>query len=118
MFSLEGKAAFVTGGTSGIGRAVAEAFVAHGARVVVADITDGTAIADSMSAAFVHVDVSDEVSVASALQQSVDAVGGNLDIVVLNAGIGDVGPTFEETDQALIDKVTRINHYGVLYGLK
>ena len=118
MFSLEGKAAFVTGGTSGIGRAAAEAFVAHGARVVVADITDGTAIADSMSAAFVHVDVSDEVSVASALQQSVDAVGGNLDIVVLNAGIGDVGPTFEETDQALIDKVTRINHYGVLYGLK
>jgi NAD(P)-dependent dehydrogenase (short-subunit alcohol dehydrogenase family) len=37
---------------------------------------------------------------------------------VLNAGVGDVGSTFEETDQALIEKVTRINHWGVLYGLK
>ena len=118
MFSLEGRAALVTGGTSGIGKAVAEAFIAHGARVVVADIVDGTAISKSMGAGFVHVDVSSEESVASALQQSVELLGGNLDVVVLNAGIGDVGPTFEETDQALIDKVTKINHYGVLYGLK
>ena len=118
MFSLQGRAALVTGGTSGIGKAVAEAFIAHGARVVVADIVDGTAISKSMGAGFVHVDVSSEESVASALQQSVELLGGNLDVVVLNAGIGDVGPTFEETDQALIDKVTKINHYGVLYGLK
>lgn len=45
-------------------------------------------------------------------------LGGKLDIVVLNAGVGDVGPTFEDTDQALIEKVTKINHWGVLYGLK
>jgi len=118
MFSLEGRTALVTGGTSGIGKAVAEACIAHGARVVVADIVDGTAISKSMGAGFVHVDVSSEESVASALQQSVELLGGDLDVVVLNAGIGDVGPTFEETDQALIDKVTKINHYGVLYGLK
>ena len=118
MFSLEGRAALVTGGTSGIGKAIAEAFIAHGARVVVADITDGTALSKSMGAGFVHVDVSSEESVASALQQAVESLGGKLDIVVLNAGVGDVGPTFEETDQALIDKVTKINHYGVLYGLK
>ena len=118
MFSLEGRTALVTGGTSGIGKAVAEACIAHGARVVVADIVDGTAISKSMGAGFVHVDVSSEESVASALQQSVELLGGNLDVVVLNAGIGDVGPTFEETDQSLIDKVTKINHYGVLYGLK
>lgn len=118
MFSLDGKNAFVTGATSGIGKAIAEAFIAHGARVVVADIADGTEVAKSMGAGFVLVDVSSEENVASALQQSVESLGGNLDIVVLNAGIGDVGPTFEETDQALIDKVTKINHYGVLYGLK
>ena len=118
MFSLEGRTALVTGGTSGIGKAVAEACIAHGARVVVADIVDGTAISKSMGAGFVHVDVSSEESVASALQQSVELLGGDLDVVVLNAGIGDVGPTFEETDQSLIDKVTKINHYGVLYGLK
>lgn len=118
LFSLQDTRAFVTGGTSGIGKAVAEALIAHGARVVVADITDGTRAAEAMGATYVHIDVSDEASVAAALQQSVESLGGHLDIVVLNAGIGDVGPTFEETDQALIDKVTKINHYGVLYGLK
>ena len=118
MFSLQGKSAFVTGGTSGIGKAVAEAFVAHGARVVVGDITDAADIAESIGAGFVRVDVSDEDSVASAIQEAVSILGGTLDVVVLNAGVGDVGPTFEQTDQALIDKVTKINHYGVVYGLK
>jgi NAD(P)-dependent dehydrogenase (short-subunit alcohol dehydrogenase family) len=118
LFSLEGKRAFITGGTSGIGRAVAEAFVASGATVVVADITDGTTIADEIGAGFVSVDVSNEASVAASLEQAVELAGGKLDIIVLNAGVGDVGSTFEKTDQALIDKVTRINHWGVLYGLK
>jgi NAD(P)-dependent dehydrogenase (short-subunit alcohol dehydrogenase family) len=118
MFSLAGRNAFITGGTSGIGKAVAEAFVAHGARVVIADITDGSEVADEMGTTFVRADVSDDDSVATALQQAVNALGSKLDIVVLNAGVGDVGPTLEETDQALIDKVTKINHYGVLYGLK
>lgn len=118
MFSLDGKTAFITGGTSGIGKAAAEAFIARGARVVVADITDGAEIATLFGASFVRVDVSNEDSVAQALQESAALLGGKLDIVVLNAGVGDVGPTFEQTDQALIDKVTKINHYGVLYGLK
>jgi NAD(P)-dependent dehydrogenase (short-subunit alcohol dehydrogenase family) len=118
MFSLAGKRAFITGGISGIGRAVAEAFVAQGAIVVVADITDGTDIASEIGATFVHVNVSDEASVADAIDATVEITGGKLDIVVLNAGVGDVGPTFENTDQALIDKVTRINYWGVLYGLK
>ena len=118
MFSMAGRSAFITGGTSGIGRAVAEAFVAQGATVVVADITDGVAVANEIGARFVSVDVSNEESVHDSLQRAAELCGGKLDTVVLNAGIGDVGPTFEETDQALIDKVTRINHWGVLYGLK
>ena len=63
LFSLAGKRAFITGGTSGIGRAVAEAFVARDATVVIADITDGTAVANEISAHFVSVDVSNEASV-------------------------------------------------------
>jgi NAD(P)-dependent dehydrogenase (short-subunit alcohol dehydrogenase family) len=54
----------------------------------------------------------------NAFVRAKNLLGGALDIVVLNAGVGDVGSTFEQTDQALIDKVTRINHWGVLYGLK
>lgn len=64
------------------------------------------------------VDVGDEASVENALREASELVAGNLDIVVLNAGVGDVGPTFQETTEALIEKVTRINHWGVLYGLK
>ena len=118
LFSLAGKRAFITGGTSGIGRAVAEAFVARDAIVVVADITDGTAVANEISAQFVSVDVSNEASVEKALQEAAGLCGGSFDIVVLNAGVGDVGQTFEKTEQALIEKVTKINHWGVLYGLK
>lgn len=118
MFSLDGKKAFVTGGSSGIGRGVAEALIKQGASVVIADIVDGTAVAREIGASFVTVNVADEDSVSSALKEATNDLGGNLDIVVLNAGIGDVGPTFVETDQKLIEKVTRINHYGVLYGFK
>ena len=118
MFSLQGKRAIVTGGSAGIGRAVAEALAEHGASVVIADIVDGSEAAESLGGKFVEVNVADESSVKSALSLATEYLGGKLDIVVLNAGVGDVGPTLEETEQALLDKVTSINHYGVLYGLK
>jgi len=118
LFSLAGKRAFITGGTSGIGRAVAESFVARDATVVIADITDGTTVANEISAQFVSVDVSNEASVEKALREAAGLCGGSFDIVVLNAGVGDVGQTFEKTEQALIEKVTKINQWGVLYGLK
>ena len=118
MFSLKNKKAFITGGSSGIGKAVAEAFVASGANVIVADIADATDVAAKLGASYVAVDVSEESSVEQAYGEAVEVLQGKLDIVVLNAGVGDVGPTFEQTEQALIDKVTKINHWGVLYGLK
>jgi len=118
VFSLNNKRAFITGGSSGIGKAVAEAFVQNGANVVIADIADATEVAAAIGASHVLVDVSDESSVERAYSAAVDVLDGKLDVVVLNAGVGDVGPTFEETDQSLIEKVTKINHWGVLYGLK
>ncbi|MCZ6830915.1 MAG: SDR family oxidoreductase [Gammaproteobacteria bacterium] len=118
MFSLAGKTAFITGGSSGIGRAVAETFIANGARVVIADIANTGDAASEIGATGVHCDVGSEASVAEALGAAVAALGKKLDIVVLNAGVGDVGPSLSETDQALIEKVTRINHWGVIYGLK
>ena len=118
MFSLENKKAFITGGASGIGRAVAERFIRAGAAVVIADIRDGTSIAEGIGAKFQHVDVGNEASVAAALQGAVGLLGGKLDIVCNNAGVGDIGPKIEETEQSLIEKVTRINQWGVMYGLK
>jgi NAD(P)-dependent dehydrogenase (short-subunit alcohol dehydrogenase family) len=118
MFSLENKNAYITGGSSGIGRAVAEIFIAHGARVVIADIVDASEIANEIGAHAVHCNVADEDSVRGSLLEASESLSGKLDIVVLNAGVGDVGPAIVETEQALLEKVTRINHWGVLYGLK
>lgn len=118
MFSLQGKNAFITGGRRGIGRAVAVRFIQAGARVVIADIEDGSDVAEEIGATFVGVNVGNEESVAGALAQAAERFGGRLDIVCNNAGVGDIGPKIEETEQWLIEKVTRINQWGVLYGLK
>jgi NAD(P)-dependent dehydrogenase (short-subunit alcohol dehydrogenase family) len=118
IFSLEKKAAFITGGSSGIGLGVARLFRELGADVVIADISNGQAIAAEIGAEYVRVDVSDESSVEQSMADARKILRRKLDVVVLNAGVGDVGKTFAATDQALIEKVTKINQWGVLYGLK
>lgn len=118
MFEVAGKKAYITGGTSGIGRAVAEVYIENGMDVVVVDITDGTAVAEEIGAKFLRCDVSDESQMDATLVQATELLGGKLDVVVLNAGIGDVGTTFEELDQALLERMTRINQWSVAYGLK
>ena len=117
MFSLKDKNAFVTGAAGGIGRAVAERFVQAGAHVVITDIVDSQNVADDIGAQFLQVDVSSEGSVIEGLQQAGELLGP-LDIVVNNAGVGDVGFTLEETPQKILERITRINQWGVFYGLK
>ena len=67
MFDLAGKRGLVTGGGSGIGRAVAETFIDAGAQVAIADIVFPDAVAAEISAQPIQCDVSDEQSVAAAL---------------------------------------------------
>lgn len=92
---ISGSAAVVTGGGSGIGRAICVALAARGARVVVADVdTDGgnatvAAIAQAAgSAAFQRCDVTRSEEIAGALGTAIDRFG-RLDIVCNNAGIGN-----------------------------
>jgi NAD(P)-dependent dehydrogenase (short-subunit alcohol dehydrogenase family) len=117
MFSLTGKRAFITGGAGGIGAAVARRFRAAGAEVAIADFQDAGALADSIGARAFFVDVGDEGSLRDALQAAWDAIGP-LDIVVNNAGIGDVGTLQEDLDAETLERITRINLWGVQYGLK
>ncbi len=89
MARLEGKAAFITGGGAGIGRATAILFAREGARVAVADINlaaaEETAHLAGHGAIALKTDVSDEASISAAIAATVEKFG-RLDILHNNAG--------------------------------
>ena len=117
-FDLSGKHAFITGGASGIGLLVARPFSQAGARVVIADLQDGKAVAEELGGRFVHLDVSDGDAVQKALQDTSER-DGKLDILVNNAGInGADGVTIEDSDDDLTRKLLEVNTLGVYFGLK
>jgi len=118
---LEGHAALITGGASGLGEATARLFAQEGARVVVADIQDerGERIAGELgdAAVFQHTNVSDEASVAAAVDRAVKEFG-RLDCVFANAGIvGAMGP-IDETPVEEFDATMSINLRGVFLSMK
>lgn len=98
MGRLDGKVALVTGGGSGLGRAIAARYVAEGARVLVTDVNlagcEETVAAmaerDRSRAAVRRLDVSKEPEVEAAVADAVQRWGG-LDVMVANAGIGCPG---------------------------
>ncbi|MFE6738687.1 SDR family NAD(P)-dependent oxidoreductase [Streptomyces tubercidicus] len=86
---LQDKGALVVGGASGIGAAIAARYAVEGARVVVAD-RDASGASGT-----VRMDVADEASVASAVAEATDLLGGRLDILVNSAGILTQAPVAE-----------------------
>lgn len=114
MLSLTGKTAVVTGGGSGIGRAVVKRLAERGARVVVLDISaaaaaESVAIAEQAgaSASSVECDVGDSASVSAAF----GAIEAPVDILVNSAGVSHIG-TLETTNEADFDRLYRINVKG------
>lgn len=103
--NLEGKVAIVTGGASGIGRAVTRAFVKRGARVVAVDIREeaGDALAAELgeAVAFVLGDVSDPATAERAVETAVERFG-KLDALVNNAQAARQAP-FRELTQEMWD---------------
>ena len=117
-FSLEGKSAFITGGASGIGWEVVKRFVAAGAKVVIADLKDGTSVAAELGATYLPLDVCDSAAIRSTLEEAVSLVG-KLDILVNNAGInGEDGVDITESDEIVTAKLFQVNTMGVYFGLK
>ena len=106
---MEGLAAIVTGGASGIGAATADRLADLGARVAVLDLVPEAASGRHFA---VPCDVSDDASVKSAVQAVVDRYG-RLDVVVNNAGIGAQG-TIEDNDDDEWHRVFDINVVGMV----
>ncbi len=123
--NLEGKVAIVTGGASGIGKAVCEGFAEVGAKTVVADVDEKGAekLAASLKEQYggqhiaTRTDVSSKASVDAMIQAALDAFGA-IDILVNNAGINIprllVDPAGkEELTEDIWDKVVAINQKGL-----
>ena len=113
---LENRVAIVTGGARGIGYAIAERFLAEGARVVIADIDEdaGSSAIERLgglgACRFVRTDVGDRDDVANLVAAAI-AFGGEIDILVNNAGIV-AGADFLDVSEADFDRVLRVNLKG------
>ena len=117
---LAGKVAIVTGGAKGIGRHYSQALAGEGARMMIADIADGKAVADEIAGrhgadavASVTVDVSDEEAVKALVAETVRRFG-QIDVLVNNAAVyATLTPRdFNEWDMATWDKVMSVNVRG------
>lgn len=119
MFSLSGKVAVVTGGGSGIGLAVTRRFAAAGARVVICDITNQTALAAEIGGTFVAADVSYDAAVAELMTGAV-AESGRLDILVNNAGIAldDLDADVATAEDSTYRRLFGVNSLGAAHGIK
>ena len=114
---LKDKVAIVTGGARGIGEAIARAYAAEGAHVVIADVE--TAKAESLAgklggkAMALRLDVRDAASIAALVPATVAKLGG-VDILVNNAGIFNMGPLAEITEEDF-DRQFGVNVRGLIF---
>ena len=120
MDTLKGKGAVVTGAASGIGKAIATAFIEAGASVLLCDrnavALDAAARELGERAVGRATDVSDEDQVEGAMRAAREAFG-SLDIVVNCAGFGAIAPLTEVTGEQW-RSVQAVTLGGVFYGVK
>ncbi|GFO53987.1 glucose-1-dehydrogenase [Geomonas sp. Red276] len=120
--TLEGKRALVTGGNSGIGRAITRSLVEAGAKVAINYLTHpetASSLLDETTerggtAISVQADVSDPSAVA-AMFRKVDEVWGGIDLLVNNAGMDGVRCATWESEVADWRKVLEVNLFGAYY---
>ncbi len=122
MQDLEGRVAFVTGGSGGLGSAIATALAEQGAGVAVADLAGRKAQVDELvrelesrgaKALGVQLDVRDPASIRAAVEETVARLGG-LDIGVCNAGLNVRKASLEVTEEDW-DTVLDVNLRGVFF---
>lgn len=122
MKDLQGKVAVITGGASGIGRAVAEKAADAGMKVVLADIEEAALqqarddlVAGGADAVAVVTDVAESDSVRALRDQALEAFGA-VHLVHNNAGVGGGGPVWEVPEQDW-RWILGVNLWGVVNGI-
>jgi 3-hydroxybutyrate dehydrogenase len=119
---LDGKVAVITGGTGGIGRAIAEGFLAEGARVVVSgrNAERGAQVVSELGAdraLFSQGDATTKEGVEQAVEAAVEHFG-NIDIMVNNAGGAErLAPLVDLYDEDF-DLVMKWNVYSTFWGTR
>ena len=124
MGRLEGKVAIVTGGSQGIGAAYCKKLAEEGAKIVVADLVDGSKVVGVIEqaggeAVYVETDVASEYANNNMVAAAVSAFG-QIDILVANAGLYTHlarKPSTEETTDEW-DQIYNVNIKGVWLGAK
>jgi len=114
------KHAFVTGGASGIGLAIARALAGRGIKITIADI-DPSSLDDVLSAGDegirgIQLDVRDREAWAAAKREA-EAAFGPVDLLFNNAGISSFGYDIADMDPAAFDRVVAVNLTGVFNGV-
>lgn len=119
MKGINKKSALITGGASGLGKAIAERLKEEGAVVVIADLNEeaGKKLAETLGGYFIKTNVTEPESVERAVAYTVEQTG-NLDIFVNNAGIDGLQSPTHQHPLENWHKVIDINLNGAFYGLK
>ncbi len=118
MNNLHNKTALICGATSGIGLAVAQNFVACGAKVIITGRREsGEDTASKIGAQFIRSDVSVEAEVDACFAEAEQHLG-KLDVLVINAGVADDEGSIEEFSSERMRSIVEVNLNGVFYSLK
>jgi NAD(P)-dependent dehydrogenase (short-subunit alcohol dehydrogenase family) len=112
---MKGKTILITGGSGGIGAAVASAFVDVGASVIITDIKPPRKSSDQLL--FLQADASSEKEVKQVLEHIGREYGG-IDILFNNSGVWIPGKTTLQFDGEEFDKVLKINFKSAMWFVK
>ena len=111
-FDLSGKIAVVSGGSSGIGKAISETLKKQGAEVFIIDLNENS----SNKKVGIHTIIAD-ITQANKLNIALSSIPSNIDILINNAGIGFVG-NIEQTEEKDFERLYQVNIKGVFNCIK